>query len=41
MIKKGTITDAFKKDIIERFSSYYQRQGQPEFDTKSLIKKHI
>ena len=36
--KIGTITDAFKKDIIARFSSYYQRQGQPTFNTESVLK---
>ena len=36
--KIGTITDAFKKDINARFSSYYQRQGQPTFNTESVLK---
>ena len=36
--KIGTITDAFKKDITARFSSYYQRQGQPTFNTESVLK---
>lgn len=41
MKKIGTITDSFKKDIVGRFSSYYQRQGQPEFNIKSLLKNHL
>jgi len=36
--KIGTITDSFKRDIIARFSSYYQRQGQPTFNTESVLK---
>ena len=39
LIKIGTITDSFKRDIIARFSSYYQRQGQPTFNTDSILKK--
>lgn len=38
LCKIGTITDAFKKDITARFSSYYQRQGQPTFNTESVLK---
>ena len=26
------ISSAFTKDIVARFSSYYARQGQPDFD---------
>lgn len=37
--KIGTITDSFKRDIIARFSSYYQRQGQPTFNINSILKK--
>lgn len=29
----------FTKDIIARFSSFYARQGQPDFDSASLVKK--
>lgn len=39
--KIGTITDSFKRDIIARFSSYYQRQGQPTFNTDSILKKYL
>lgn len=35
--KVGVITDAFRKDIIARFSAYYHRQGQPEFNFKSIV----
>lgn len=41
LVKIGTITDAFKRDIIARFGSYYQRQGQPEFNTESILKNHL
>ncbi len=37
--KLGVITDVFKRDIVARFSSYYQRQGQPSFDTNSILEK--
>ena len=30
------ISGAFTKDLVARFSSYYARQGQPNFDTKAL-----
>ncbi len=33
------ISTAFTKDIIARFSSYYARQGQPDFDFDSLSQK--
>ena len=36
--KIGVITEAFKRDIIARFSSYYHRQGQPEFNGESILK---
>lgn len=39
--KIGTITEAFKRDIIARFSSYYQRQGQPTFNTESVLKYYL
>lgn len=32
------ISMAFTKDIVARFSSYYARQGQPDFDFESLTK---
>lgn len=41
LVKVGTITDAFKRDIIARFSSYYQRQGQPTFNVDSILKKYL
>lgn len=37
--KVGVITEHFKKDIIARFSAYYHRQGQPEFNTDSILEK--
>lgn len=37
--KLGVITDIFKRDVISRFSSYYQRQGQPSFNVDSILKK--
>lgn len=36
-IKIGVITESFKRDIIARFSSYYHRQGQPEFNSESVL----
>ena len=39
--KIGTLTDSFKRDIIARFSSYYQRQGQPTFNIDSILKKYL
>lgn len=41
LVKIGTITDSFKRDIIARFSSYYQRQGQPTFNTDSILKNYL
>ena len=35
--KVGVITESFKRDIIARFSSYYHRQGQPEFNCDSVL----
>lgn len=35
--KIGVITDSFKRDIVARFSSYYHRQGQPEFNCDSVL----
>ncbi len=32
----ATVTDKFCKDIIARFSGYYARQGQPNFDTAKI-----
>lgn len=32
----GKITTPFLKDIIARFSTYYARQGQPEFDMTQI-----
>lgn len=36
--KVGVITEGFKRDIISRFSAYYHRQGQPEFNSESVLK---
>jgi hypothetical protein len=33
------ISNAFTKDIVSRFSSYYARQGQPDFDFVALADK--
>jgi len=30
-----TVASAFTKDIVARFSAYYARQGQPEFDLEN------
>lgn len=35
--KIGVITESFKRDIIARFSSYYHRQGQPKFNSESVL----
>ena len=37
-LKIGVITESFKRDIVSRFSSYYHRQGQPEFNCDSVLK---
>jgi hypothetical protein len=34
---KIQISVAFTKDIVSRFSSYYARQGQPNFDSIALV----
>lgn len=39
--KEGIITEGFKRDIVCRFSSYYQRQGQPEFNSDIVINNII
>ncbi|UPK52838.1 response regulator (plasmid) [Bacillus sp. H8-1] len=33
----ASVTDRFAKDIIARFSSYYSRQGQPDFNTSKIL----
>lgn len=35
----ASIADSFVKDIIARFSHYYSRQGQPNFNVKELVKE--
>lgn len=35
--KVGVITESFKRDIVSRFSTYYHRQGQPEFNCDSVL----
>jgi len=37
----GKISDFFLKDIISRFSNYYSRQGQPNFNIDSIKKEYI
>ena len=37
--KVGVITESFKRDVVSRFSSYYHRQGQPEFNCESVLNK--
>ena len=36
-LKIGVITESFKRDIVSRFSSYYHRQGQPEYNCDSVL----
>ena len=36
--KIGVITESFKRDIVARFSAYYHRQGQPEFNCDCVLK---
>ncbi|MFJ7183814.1 hypothetical protein [Lysinibacillus xylanilyticus] len=33
----ASVTDRFAKDIIARFSHYYSRQGQPDFNTSRIL----
>jgi hypothetical protein len=33
----ATISMPFLKDLIERYSSYYSRQGSPDFDSDEII----
>lgn len=35
--KIGVITESFKREIVSRFGSYYHRQGQPEFNSDSVL----
>ena len=37
----ATISLPFLKDLIERYSSYYARQGSPDFDVDEVIKSII
>ena len=37
----ASITEKFMKDIIARFSNYYARQGQPDFNIDELFKKMV
>lgn len=39
--KIATVTDKFCKDIIVRFSHYYARQGQPDFNYENLYESMI
>lgn len=34
----ATVTDKFCKDIVARFSTYYSRQGQPNFENEKIYK---
>lgn len=38
---KVQVSPSFIKDVISRFSSYYARQGQPDFDFDSISSKAI
>ena len=38
-LPNAQIAMTFAKDIVSRFSNYYARQGQPDFDFDSLTKK--
>jgi hypothetical protein len=38
LLRIGTISDLFIKDIIFQFSSYYSRQGTPNIESESLYK---
>ena len=37
----ATISMPFLKDLIERYSSYYARQGSPDFDSDEIIESLI
>jgi len=37
VIRIATISLPFLKDLIERYSSYYSRQGSPDFDTNEIL----
>lgn len=39
--RKASITDRFSKEIIARFSHYYSRQGQPDFNTTRILEEII
>lgn len=34
----GVISMPFLRDLIQRYSSYYSRQGAPDFDTEEVLK---
>ena len=36
-VRFATISMPFLKDLIERYSSYYARQGSPDFDSNEII----
>ncbi|PHR72866.1 MAG: hypothetical protein COA67_03965 [Lutibacter sp.] len=38
ILRIATISNPFLKDVISRYSSYYSRQGSPDFDSDELIK---
>lgn len=38
---KVKVQENFVKNILNRFSAYYARQGQPDFDFKSEAKSII
>lgn len=38
-IRVASVTDRFAKDIIARFSHYYSRQGQPDFNTSRILEE--
>jgi hypothetical protein len=35
----ATISNHFLQDIIARFSQYYSRQGQPDYDFDLMLEK--
>lgn len=40
-VKVAEVFETFLKDIIARFTSYYARQGSPDFDVDSILKQLI
>jgi len=41
LLRIATVANPFLKDIISRYSSYYSRQGAPDFNVEELYSSYL